>query len=436
MLRQAMVLLAAVSAVGCGPGQRFLAWPGFAADKSFLLLRATGTTVEAHAYDLTEGPPVIELEHAGDEKTAVLVYASTLGALALSRGPLALAGPDTIFTTPLPQGGRLFELEAETPSFEERPVVPEWIAAIKLKTDDPCHDPPLVQEPLGMLVGGGMQIAVALDAEHALFATTTMGVVVTTTSVTPIEPPPHRPYAGVLGPRGELYVGTATEVVVTRIAHGHWTVESRIARVPENDNPVTLYVDEDSRVYELTQGGSFRRYAQGVWTNLASFTPLRTGGGGLIRKLSDGRLVAVGCSSSAALFIEGDTPVMRQLVPDGNGICSIELDPRFGLVVGTSQGQIRAERLGFAPIPEVPTHDQRGSAVRALRLTKKGRLFYAGHSGTMGEVLDQGVLCKFMQHGTWTARTLTPLGDQLIASGHTLDYAPMQVDLTRILGVE
>lgn len=431
-----MVLLAAVSAVGCGPRQRFLEWPQFLADKSFLLLRAVGTTVEAHAYDLTEGPPVIELDHASDEKTAVLIYASTLGALALSRGLLALAAPDTVFRTPLPPGGRLFELDAETPSFQARAAVPEWIKAINLKTDDPCDDPPLVQEPLGMLVGGGMQLAVALDAEHAVFATTTTGFVVTTTSVTPIEPPPPRPYAGVLGPRGEVYVGTATEVLVTRIEHGHWTVESRIARVPDQDNPVTLYVDEDSRVFELTQGGSLRRYAQGVWTNLASFTPLLTGGGGLIRKLSDGRLVAVGCSSSSALFFEGDTPVIRQLVPDGNGICSIELDPRFGLVVGTSQGQIRAERLDFKPIPEVPTHEQRGSAVRALRLTKKGRLFYSGHSGTMGEVLDQGVLCKFAQHGTWTARTLTPLGDQLIASGHTLDYAPMQVDLTRILGVE
>ncbi len=110
-------------------------------------------------------------------------------------------------------------------------------------------------------------------------------------------------------------------------------------------------------------------------------------------------------------------------------------ESRARLVI-TSGNHDSAERLGFAPIPEVPTHDQRGSAVRALHLTKKGRLLYSGHSGTIGEVLDQGVICKFVQHGTWTGRSLTPLGDQLIASGYTLDYAPMQVDLTRILGVQ
>ena len=436
MLRRAMALMALVSAAGCGPGQRFLPWPDLSTDKSFLLLRATRTSVEALAYDLTEGPPVIELDHAADEKTAVLVYASTLGALTLSRGPLTVAAPDATFSRSLPEGGRLFELEAETPAFRERAILPDWVAAIRLQAADPCQDPALMQEPLGMLAGGGIQIAVALDAQRAVFGTVTRGFIVTSTSVTEIEPPPRHAHAGVLGPRGEIYVGTATEVVVSRVGQGRWTVESRIARVPDDDNPVTLYVDEDSRIYELTQGGSFRRYSQGVWTNIASFNPLLTGGGGLIRKLSDGRLVAVGCSSSSALFLEGDAWVIHELVPSGSGICSIELDPRFGLVVGTSQGEIRAERLGFAPIPEVPTHDQRGSAVRALHLTQKGRLFYSGHSGTMGEVLDQGVICKFAQHGTWTARTITPLGDQLIVSGYTLDYAPMQVDLTRILGAE
>lgn len=428
--------MSVASALGCGPGQRFVEWPGLPADKSFLLLRGTPTTVEALAYDLTEGPPVIELDHASDEKTAVLIYASTLGALTLSRGKQAVAAADATFSRSLPAGGRLFELDAETPALRERATIPDWVTAIRLDADDPCQDPPLVQEPLGMLAGGGMQIAVVVDPEHAIFGTTTHGFVVTATSVTEIDPPPRHGHAGVLGPRGEIYVGTATEVVISRVARGRWTVESRIARVPDEDNPVTLYVDEESRIYELTQGGSFRRYAQGVWTNIASFNPLLTGGGGLIRKLSDGRLVAVGCSSSSALFLEGDTWVIHPLVPSGSGICSIELDPRFGLVVGTSQGEIRAERLGFAPIPEVPTHDQRGSAVRALHLTKKGRLLYSGHSGTIGEVLDQGVICKFVQHGTWTGRSLTPLGDQLIASGYTLDYAPMQVDLTRILGVQ
>lgn len=419
--------------LACADGERFSPWPDAQGFGTFIYLRKSKTGIEAQALDPGGELPVVKLDPGSEPEVVVLAYPEHPSALPIALGALTLATASDSFSALLPSGATVFVLDPAGPSFAKNAPTPAWVSNLRVVVADPCPARRTETVVLGHFRGGGIATSVSLDLDHAIFASAEASWIVTATSATQLGQHPFPIGALDLAPDGKLYAAGEGHLAAVHLDDHRWVVDSDVRDPMPDERTIGLIAEGGGRFLILTQSGVLRRY-DGTWTQLPSLDPTLTGGGGQLRRLSDGRIAAVNCSSPYAVLITQDQAQVVDLVASEIGVCAIELDPTLGLVIGTAGGEVRAASTGYAALPEVPTHEQRGSSVRAILRTRRELLLYIGHSGTFGEITG-GRVCKYTTPGGWTGHVLNAVGTQVIATGFTLDAIPDLLSLTRIFDV-
>ncbi|MFO0722192.1 MAG: hypothetical protein U1E65_00325 [Myxococcota bacterium] len=418
--------------LGCQRRVELSPWPEVPGAQTFLYLRSNLEGVEAQVLDPGQPLPVIELDSSTKPEVVILAYAEAPAALGLALGPLALVTGEVPFPEALPPGATVYVLHPEAQRFDEAGTPPTWVSNLRRSGHDPCVQRTTENGQLGH--GQAVRISLELDAAHALLAGGDGAWIMTTTSATPVLGLPFEPYGGALAEDGRIYVAGEGKVAIARIVDHRWIVDETLAD-DRTESVLGMVVEGDHRILILTQSGLLRRFQGGSWTQVGALDPSFTGDGGDLRRLSNGLILGVSCGSGSALVISATDIQTRPLISGSVGVCAVEEVPGFGLLLGTSVGQILAESTQFQALPEIPGHGQRGAGVLAIRRTARGIVVFAGQSGAMGELTADGRVCKYDGLGTWSGRSLTAVGDQLLATGFALENNPNQLSFTRILGV-
>lgn len=138
-----------------------------------------------------------------------------------------------------------------------------------------------------------------------------------------------------------------------------------------------------------------------------------------------------GAASFVSVTEEGDVTEL-QLPPgtSGESATAIARLGQLGIVVGTNAGRLRAERLGFEPLPDPRGTLLRGVPIRTLH-EAGDRLYFGGPSGMFGVRTPEGTICVSETPATSVVRHIATLGAEVLVGGHPLAHALSLVQLSR-----
>jgi hypothetical protein len=195
---------------------------------------------------------------------------------------------------------------------------------------------------------------------------------------------------------------------------------------------VALAAPKPSRLFLLSHDGALYLSTRELTRELYRFEGAEPGTLAQLVVDSHGVLATFGGAKKFIRVTEEGEVTELQLPPgtSGESATAIARLGELGIVVGTNAGRLRAERLGFEPLPDPRGVLPSGVPIRVVQEVN-GQLYFGGASGLFGVMTSERLICISSAPATSAVRYIAPLGNEVLAGGHPLANALTLVQLSR-----
>jgi hypothetical protein len=201
-------------------------------------------------------------------------------------------------------------------------------------------------------------------------------------------------------------------------------------RLPPDLDTFSLAIPKPARVFGLSRDGTLYAAERTGVTRVYKFNAPDSGVRGEVVTDTGGVLAVFG-EERVIVRVSDDGRVSEQLLPTtAEGAVSIARFGDYGVVVGTSGGNLRAESLGYEVIVDPLGRTPGPVPIRALAEID-GRLYYAGTTGLFGELTPGGFVCTSEARATSSARFIGANAGEILVAGRPLSGSPREVQLSR-----
>lgn len=409
-------------ATGC-TSEPHLALPTVDGAVAWVIVASTPSSVRAEVVE-PSGAVHFDLEGRTIE---ALAFTEPLG---VPPGPLA---PLTV-GDPLPTPAGVFAADLDALSWSEALPSPAALDLRLPRGDDDCPRLAARSARLTNEEPAGVHALVRLDDDTRLAITPSQWFIITATDVRPIAPI----LPGVHAIAREPSVPTGGDFVLARGGE-LWAVQGRDlttatatrARVlPDGLAPFSLAAPALGVVYGLTTDGRLFRSDTSTAVVVHVFRANVAGTRGIV--VTDGTGILAGLGPDQFLVSIDENGVKRtvELPSSSDGVVSIARFAELGLVIGTNNGNLLAERLGYQPVPDPLGQMPRGGPIRMLRQVGD-RLLFGGNSGVFGEITARRFICTSALPASSSIRVIEALGDQILVAGLPIQAESGELFLTR-----
>ncbi len=415
--------IATVGAVGAGTGctsEAHLPLPAVDGAVVWVVVASSSDGTQAEVIG-PDGPLHLDVDGRTLE---ALAFAAPLG---VPLGPLApLRDGD-----PLPAPAATFTADLDALRWSASSPSPAFAA---LRIPRPAHDCPRFSARTYRLLDdepGGVFAFLPVDDVTRLALTPSQWFLVTADEVLPVAPPltgahaiAREPDGGrfFLARGGELWTIDGPDILTGTATLAH--------ALPQGLAPFTLAAPARGVVYGLGTDGRLFRSDTATTTIVHRFRADLAGTRGMVLADGDGIVAGLGPDQGLVTIDAAGIKRVAELPSSSDGVVSIARLGELGLVIGTNNGNLLAESLGFRAVPDPLAQIPRGGPLRALRVVGD-RLLYGGNSGVFGEISARRFVCTSPFPASSTVRVLEPLGDQILAAGLPIQANSGELQLTR-----